>query len=975
MMRFLVLAALVAAASASCPNDCSGHGMCNQYSACECYRNWMGADCSERMCAYGKAFVDTPQGDINADGVVERPDTLTFVLGNAGSFFNSHSAASPVTGLQAGTLGTATTQGGTTNSAVILASGESTNDGYYVGMYITVGANLEATGPPFVTATGVQTRKIVDYDGSTLTATVSPPFTTETSGNLGYDPTVPQVGGDGDAASKSYMIHSYPDPARRATAMGGCEWDGSEWDCGGASFFTLGDWPADGHETRFRILGAVNATSEMTSNGNTATGLTSYATTIDSDVLTRCNDKFGSTLSNAITHAIRVHAIAEHATSTTNKELGLPVWQTANGRGSGSGSGLTGLVETFFGQMPNDGSSLNVGVTTVNADGSDESTFSLASTHATATGADAGVPHATDSVGSRIEVCFTTAGHAAAVAGKCYKRTIATQGGTNGVDITVTPALPAVPKATDTVRVERAVASVTSAVVCSPGVNRGDGTNGYSLSSPHHYDIRDPDGTTYPTQWSTQGSWEAYPTEHGFAKAGIQRNADATADRTYTMNVGGAASAGTPSAVTAKNLWDEAHFYRECSGKGSCDRASGKCECFAGYAGTGCIRLACPNDCSGHGQCRRILDTDASYVSWDFDKTAKCVCENGYGGLDCSNRLCPKGDDPITRGGDTEIQTFGVDASGLADLVSSYNGGESDHTTVSATLSKKALGHAMFALEFTDEMGDKWVTHLIDFTTGNHAHWYDTAAGMMRQPKSVNTQTISGTSHGTAAFNVHAQDDNAGNFDDMYITTVGASFGKHLVGHIGDDTAGALSSITDSSGTAGFDGGGTPPDNVPYEIHRQDYRLEHSLAQRVEVALENLPNNVLENVEVSVSETSGLIVAVTFAENTGDVKPLGVRYCWNFGGTDNEHESEVQCNQADGSFADTDSKARSPQGTATSQNAKFVLAETRPGSDTGSKENVECSNRGLCDYSSGLCKCFKGYTDFDCSLQNSLAQN
>ena len=35
---------------------------------------------------------------------------------------------------------------------------------------------------------------------------------------------------------------------------------------------------------------------------------------------------------------------------------------------------------------------------------------------------------------------------------------------------------------------------------------------------------------------------------------------------------------------------DEAHFYMECSGKGECDRAAGKCVCFSGYTGAACQR-------------------------------------------------------------------------------------------------------------------------------------------------------------------------------------------------------------------------------------------------------------------------------------------------------------------------------------------------------------------------------------------------
>ena len=71
---FTILSLLVAACAASCPNDCNGNGICNRFNACECYRNWETADCSQRTCLYGNAFIDTPQGDLNGDGRVDRPD-------------------------------------------------------------------------------------------------------------------------------------------------------------------------------------------------------------------------------------------------------------------------------------------------------------------------------------------------------------------------------------------------------------------------------------------------------------------------------------------------------------------------------------------------------------------------------------------------------------------------------------------------------------------------------------------------------------------------------------------------------------------------------------------------------------------------------------------------------------------------------------------------------------------------------------
>merc|ERR1711998_585998 len=36
----------------------SGHGVCGAHSRCTCYANWQGYDCSERTCAYAKAWVD-----------------------------------------------------------------------------------------------------------------------------------------------------------------------------------------------------------------------------------------------------------------------------------------------------------------------------------------------------------------------------------------------------------------------------------------------------------------------------------------------------------------------------------------------------------------------------------------------------------------------------------------------------------------------------------------------------------------------------------------------------------------------------------------------------------------------------------------------------------------------------------------------------------------------------------------------------
>jgi hypothetical protein len=60
---YLLLAIL---SHSECPNACSSHGRCGAYDMCTCYANYIAADCSERMCQFGMAIVDTPKGDLDS---------------------------------------------------------------------------------------------------------------------------------------------------------------------------------------------------------------------------------------------------------------------------------------------------------------------------------------------------------------------------------------------------------------------------------------------------------------------------------------------------------------------------------------------------------------------------------------------------------------------------------------------------------------------------------------------------------------------------------------------------------------------------------------------------------------------------------------------------------------------------------------------------------------------------------------------
>ena len=136
----------------------------------------------------------------------------------------------------------------------------------------------------------------------------------------------------------------------------------------------------------------------------------------------------------------------------------------------------------------------------------------------------------------------------------------------------------------------------------------------------------------------------------------------------------GRAWIGIPASAT------ESFGLAECSNMGTCDRGSGKCNCFFSFSGPACEKLDCPKDCSGHGQCLSVkqinkmtnlhpLGQAITYggssltTTWDENRIYGCLCDSSwpvglahgqfqrgeYFGPDCSQRRCPSGDDPVTK--------------------------------------------------------------------------------------------------------------------------------------------------------------------------------------------------------------------------------------------------------------------------------------------------------------------------------------
>lgn len=407
---------------------------------------------------------------------------------------------------------------------------------------------------------------------------------------------------------------------------------------------------------------------------------------------------------------------------------------------------------------------------------------------------------------------------------------------------------------------------------------------------------------------------------------------------------------------------NDAHNYARCANKGECDGKAGQCKCWEPFEGKGCRRMACPNQCSGHGTCETIAElgagnkcdwdplayaakTDCVHASlghtltnpisygtkttadmpsvWDSTKIQGCKCDPGYSGSDCSGRTCPSGDDPLRHLTGTTSQsaqsnhkfTLTIDASGAT--ASTYFEAQASSASLTA-----GMGPSTFVLAFEDTFGEKWFTRPIPLYVDGTCDDEGTCPLKWRK---------------------------------KFVTDFTTMFGEcpspelHQGCAVDGDCTGSCGSIATVNNAALI------------------------LGHNIRAALLDLPNGAVtgEAVNPRTGEKDSSALKVACASSAAKVVACTIEM--NSSHNSGSLSNKLSCENA-GCMHEGVSSAANPGGCSPKYQGLGATPATCLVTDTnvGTSDYDTCSGRGACNGADGVCECFDGFTDEDCSVQTVL---
>lgn len=331
----------------------------------------------------------------------------------------------------------------------------------------------------------------------------------------------------------------------------------------------------------------------------------------------------------------------------------------------------------------------------------------------------------------------------------------------------------------------------------------------------------------------------------------------------------------------------------------------------------------CPSQCSGHGTC---------------GANDKCTCYPNFQGLDCAERKCSFGkawsDTPSADNvahGYAECSNKGIcdRKSGLCKCFPGYEGEGCRRTTCP----NQCSGHG--TCEYLEELASDTsmqvggaAGRLYTLWDGHKIQGCKCDAGFEGSDCSNRKCPIGDDPLTTTNTNKEIQTVTVGDGDNEATTAITGSFTLTYTD--------LYNGVWTTRPLTAFNEGSTA------ELIT---RSETDMA----LALESLPNHVIEDVVVTSTTTApNIVYSVTF----NGKHTLGP-------------QNLMTCNK-DGCDLDGCQPRFAGIGGGATPTCTVAVSQA------GTHDTARCSNRGMCDLTTGLCACHTGYTDEDCSTQTVL---
>jgi len=388
--------------------------------------------------------------------------------------------------------------------------------------------------------------------------------------------------------------------------------------------------------------------------------------------------------------------------------------------------------------------------------------------------------------------------------------------------------------------------------------------------------------------------------------------------------------------VDTPNYLGRVHKYAECAGRGICNRETGECACFDGYEGKGCQRMSCPNSCSGHGTCEYIQDMPYMKTYSEWADSSVAWTNDMTDGKPSFSRIAPVNAQGVSTLADTvysEVRRFHYGFSADAKTFDYRNWD-----------TKKARGCVCDATYGDVDCSKKmcpYGTDVLDFRLNSV---YD-ANYQVQKIKFVAL---------------------TGGIDSLKGRTFALQFVSKL-----NETFTTIPIVFPNCAISG-------------EIT--------DAVSDIELALLQLPNRVIDGVSVSYlgGGTNGVVTTAT-ANSVTTATDTSFNFLVTFTGPSvqgPQHALTVladECQRGctpkiDGlnletriSIDSSTSLVTETLGSAVYE-GDYISQQSGKGLQSNKVDynSYECGRRGKCDYTTGLCACFNGYTGEACNIQTTL---